>query len=229
MSLSAQDRQQNPSKFFLEVRSGVVRYYDKENAENVNVPIPFEFIVLDQLGAVKGWSDADNSGFWSNQVRSSNKDPFTIHTTKGVKATGLWKEIKTIPALAGAKFNASVYIAHKSGDGLVMSNIVFQGAALNAWIDFIQANKGVMKGRGKVVLSGFSDGKKGSVSFKTPIFEVLPISANELSDATTLDLELQEYLKEYFGSDDEAPALADKDVVIEDIDDREIDLSLIPF
>src|ERR1044072_790135 len=191
MSLSTQDRATNPSKFFLKLSSGEVKYYDKEQGENVTVPLPLEFIVLDQLGTAKGWSDADGSGIWSNEVRSSGKDPLTIKTSKGTKAVGLWKDIKSDPALSGAKFNASVYIAHKSGDGLVISNIAFQGAALNAWIEFIQANKGVMKGKNKVVLSGFSDAKKGAVNYKVPVFEVTSITADEVEIATDLDKELQ--------------------------------------
>jgi len=231
MSLSSQDRPTNPSKFFLKVKSGAVNYYDKEQSENIDVPVPFEFIVLDQLGTIKGWSDADQSGYWSNEVKSSGNDPFTVRTKNGVKATGLWKEIKAESAVAGAKFNASVYIAHKSGDGLVISNIAFSGASLNAWIEFIQANKGVMKGKNKVVLSGFSDAKKGSVSYKVPAFDTSDVTDEEVEIATELDKELQAYLAQYFNykqAEDLAPA-APKDVVIEDIDDQPIDLNDIPF
>lgn len=225
MSLSTQDRPQNPSKFFLKVKSGAVSYYDKEASDNIDVPVPFEFIVLDQLGTVKGWSDADNSGFWSNEVKSSGSDPLTVRTSKGVKAEGIWKDIKNEPSLAGAKFNASVYLAHKSGDGLVVSNIAFSGASLNAWIEFIQANKGVMKGKNKVVLSGFSDAKKGAVNYKVPVFEVTSITDEEVSIATDLDKELQIYLAQYFNY---KPEETPKDTVIEDLDDP-IDLSSIPF
>lgn len=197
MSLSTQDKPTNPSKFFLKVKSGAVSYYDKEAGENVDVPVPFEFTVLDQLGTIKGWSDADGSGYWSNEVKSSGNEAFTVRTSKGIKATGLWKEIKNEPSVSGAKFNASVYIAHKSGDGLVISNIAFSGASLNAWIEFIQANKGVMKGKSKVVLSGFSDAKKGAVKYQVPIFETAPISEEELEIAKDLDKELQSYLGDY--------------------------------
>lgn len=230
MSLSTQDRPQNPSKYFLKLSSGEVHYYDKDQGENIKVPVPLEFVVLDQLGAIKGWSDADNSGIWSNEVKSSGKEPFTVRTKAGTKATGLWKDIKNEPAVSGAKFNASVYIAHKSGDGLVISNIAFSGAALNAWIEFIQANKGVMKGKNKVVLSGFSDAKKGAVNYKVPVFETAPISPEEVEIATDLDKELQTYLGEYFGytPEEDAPVKRE-DVVLEDIDDKPIDLSEIPF
>lgn len=231
MSFSTQDRPTNPSKFRLQVKSGAVNYYDKDQGENIDVPVPFEFIVLDQLGTIKGWSDADNSGYWSNEVKSSGSDPFTVRTSKGVKATGLWKEIKTDAAVSGAKFNASVYIAHKSGDGLVTSNIVFSGASLNAWIEFIQANKGVMKGKNKVVLSGFSDAKKGSVKYQVPVFEAIEITSDEVEIATELDKELQAYFADYFNYKpaEEDSQSSTNDVVLEDIDDKPIDLADIPF
>lgn len=226
MSLSTQDKPTNPSKFFLKVKSGAVSYYDKEAGENIDVPVPFEFVVLDQLGTIKGWCDADNSSYWSNEVKSSGNEAFTVRTARGVKATGLWKEIKGDAAVAGAKFNASVYIAHKSGDGLVISNIAFSGASLNAWIEFIQANKGVMKGKNKVVLSGFSDAKKGAVKYQVPVFEVAPITKEEVDEATNLDKELQSYLGDYlnFKPADEPVA----DVQANDEEDS-IRLEDIPF
>lgn len=238
MSLSNQTLTKSPAKFFLRVKSGSVNYYDKEKGENIDVPVPLSFVVLDQLGTVKGWSDADQSGYWSNEVKSSGNDALTVRTSKGVQETGIWKEIKNSPHLAGAKFNASVYIAHKSGKGLVISNISFSGAALNAWIEFVNANKGAVRGQNKVVLSGFSDAKKGAVKYKVPVFEVEDITEEELTEATKLDEELQTYLDAYFANarTDELTATASsgavaggKDVVIEDIGDEPINLDDIPF
>jgi hypothetical protein len=232
MSLSTQDRQTNPAKFFLKVKSGAVTYYDKEAGENVDVPVPFEFIMLDQLGTIKGWSDADNSGYWSNEVKRSGTDEVTVRTSKGVKATGLWKDIKSDPNVAGAKFNASVYIAHVSGDGLVISNIAFSGAALNAWIEFIQANKGVARGNSKVMLSGFSDAKKGAVKYKVPVFEVAPVSSDEVAAATALDKDLQLYFADYMNQKQDEPKDELKAVdssVIDVAEDDKFDLADIPF
>lgn len=230
MSLSTQDKPSNPAKFFMKVKGGAVSYYDKEAGENVNVPVPLEFVVLDQLATAKGWSDADNSGFWSNEVKSAGTDPLTVRTSSGVKATGIWKDVKNDPAVAGAKFNASVYIAHKSGKGLVISNIAFERSSLNAWIEFIQANKGVMKGKSKVVLSSFADAKKGAVNYKVPVFEITDITDDELEVAKDLDKELQAYLAQYFNyKPADEPVVQQDDVVIEDIGDEPINLDDIPF
>ena len=229
MSLSNQTSTVSPAKHFLRVKSGSVNYYDKELNDNVEVPVPVEFVVLDQLATVKGWSDNDQSGYWSNEVKSVGTDPITVRTSKGVKATGIWKDIKNEPAVSGAKFNASVYIAVKGRDGLEIQNIAFSGASLNAWIEFVNANKGVTRGKNKVVIAGFDDAKKGAVKYQTPRFEVTDITAEELAEATKLDEELQEYLGSYFEGrkSDEVLETASAHVDIDDVEP--VDLSEIPF
>ena len=224
MSLSNQSSSTSPAKHYLRVKSGSVNYYNKETKENVDVPVPVSFVMLDQLATVKGWSDNDQSGYWSNEVRSAGNDALTVRTSKGTKATGVWKDIKMNPAVAGAKFNASVYIATKGREGYEISNIAFSGASLNAWIEFVNANKGVTRGKQKVVLTGFSDEKKGAVKYQVPVFEAQDITPEELEEATKLDVELQQYLDGYF---------ADRrtDEVIENAsdDDDPINLEDIPF
>lgn len=224
MSLS-QERPTNPAKFFLKIKGGKVSYYDKESQENINVPVPFEFIVLDQLATVKGWSDADESGYWSNEVRFVGKDTLTVRTSKGVKESGIWRDIKTSPSLSGAKYSSSVYIAHKSKDGMIISNLAMTGAALNAWIEFTQKNK---VNKVSVVLSDWVDAKKGSVSYKVPVFEAKELSDDDRAEAVELDHQLQAYFAEYFDFVPE-DSHVDNDVYEEDEDDKPIDLSEIPF
>jgi hypothetical protein len=237
MSLSNQTSTVSPAKHFLRVKSGTVNYYDKEEGQNVGVPVPLSFVVLDQLATVKGWSDADESGYWSNEVRAAGSDVLTVRTSRGEKASGIWKEIKNSPFVAGAKFNASVYIATKGRDGLEIQNIAFSGAALNAWIEFINANKGATRGKSKVVITGFSDEKKGAVKYQVPVFAIEDISEAELAEATELDVQLQSYLDAYFANrrTDEltttaaSGSVAGKDEVVEEVGDDPIDLNDIPF
>lgn len=229
MSFS-QERPTNPAKFFMKVNKGSVVYYDKETQENIKVPTPFEFIVLDQLATIKGWSDADESGFWSNEVRKVGSDTLTVRTSRGMKESGIWRDIKTSPELAGAKYHSSVYIAHKSKDGMVISNIVFTGAALNAWIEFTQKHR---VNSNKVVLASWADAKKGSVSYKTPVFEAVKLTDEEKAEGIELDKQLQAYLNEYFDytpEDSHVEAAVVKDTVITDFDeDAPINLDDIPF
>lgn len=213
----------NPAKLKLEVKNGQVQYFDKELGENVKVEEPFEFIVLDTLGKVKGWSDEDNSGYWSNEVKRSGSEPFTVRTAKGVKASGLWKEIKGQDAIAGAKFYSSIYLAHKSDGGFAISNLSVTGAALNAWIEFSQANKNALK-KNKVVLTEWADAKKGAVSYKTPVFELVPLTPEETAEAKRLDAELQQY----FNGRDAHNAPQKREEPTED-EEQPINLDDIPF
>ena len=231
MSLS-QERPTNPASHFLKVKSGAVSYWDSSAQENVTVPTPLEFIVLDQLATIKGWSDQDESGYWSNEVRSVGKDVLSVRTKKGLKEQGVWKDIKGSVGIAGSKYHSSIYIAAKGRDGLEIQNLSLTGAALNAWIEFTQKNK---VNRVKVILSGWSDAKKGSVSYKVPVFEAVPMEDGERDEAIELDKQLQSYLNEYFNYTPEeehtetvAKVVNEDDTSVED-DDEPINLDDIPF
>jgi len=228
MSLSNQTSTVSPAKHFLRVKSGSVNYYDKEAQDNINVPLPLSFVVLDQLATVKGWSDNDQSGYWSNEVKSAGQDAITVRTSKGVKATGIWKDIKNEPAVSGSKFNASVYIAAPGRDGLEIQNIAFSGASLNAWIEFVNANKGVLRGKNKVSITGFLDAKKGAVKYQVPVFEAVEITEDELAQGTALDQELQDYLNGYFANRP-AEEVLEVATAHDEEDGTPVDLSEIPF
>lgn len=222
------DRPTNPAKHFLQVKNGKVSYYDKESGENVEVPVPFSFVVLDQLATIKGWSDQDNSGYWSNEVKSVGKDTLNVRTKNGLKASGIWKDIKGDVSIAGAKYHSSIYVAAKGREGLEIQNLSLTGAALNAWIEFTKKTN--LK-TNKVVLSGWSDGKKGAVTYKIPVFEALPFDEGELEEAKQRATELKAYHAQYFSYNPDAhleEQAKQKDAVITD-EDEPIDLSQIPF
>lgn len=225
MSLS-QERPSNPAKHFLNFRGGEVVYYDKESQENVTVQEPIEFIVLDQLATVKGYNTQENTGFWSNEVRRVGQDTLTVRTRNGMKASGVWKDIKESPELRGAKYTTSAYVAIKGRNGLEINNLSINGAALGQWIEFSKAHK---VNQIKVVISKWEDGKVGSVTFKKPIFEAVEMSDAEKEEAVALDKELQAYFAQYF---DYVPEPQHDDVVIDPKDfddDQPISLDDIPF
>lgn len=226
------DRPTNPAKHFLKVKSGTLSYYDKEAGEDVQVPTPLKFVVLDQFATIKGWSDQDNSGYWSNEVKQVGKDILNVRTKSGLKESGIWKDIKGSPGVAGAKYHASIYIAAKGRDGMEIQNLALAGAALNVWIDFTRKND-VRKNT--VTLTEWKDEKKGSVKYKVPVFVSTPMEDGERDEAIELAKELRTYHNEYFSytPDEEGHTVsvgAQKDVVIEDIDEEEpINMNDIPF
>ncbi len=74
MSLSSSEVQ-NPQPFTKMFEwsgsKGNVKCYDKKTKEVTYLDLPFKFIKLDVLFTFAGFSDSDESGFWSNEVRST--------------------------------------------------------------------------------------------------------------------------------------------------------------
>lgn len=191
----------NPAKFFYEWvgSKGCLKYFDKskgEKGEQVFVSLPFTFLVLDRLSTIKGFSDADQSGFWSNEIRDIKKDSFTIRTKKGIVATGIYSALAPI-LNQGAAYCQSVYIAIKDEKGnFQICNFAIHGSAIGEWINICKG-KDIYKYA--VTISAAAPMTKGATKYFVPVFKLNP---NIIPDTETkcieLDKELQEYLKAYF-------------------------------
>jgi hypothetical protein len=195
----------NPSSKFYSWDSdnACFKYFDKSLGEkdsqgkakgqNVLVPLPFNFIVLDQLACVRGYNEPQQKSYYSNEVRNITNDIVTVKSGKGnIEKSGTYEQVKT---LLGAKYCQSVYIGFKNAQKkLEIQNIQLTGAALNAFIDFVKTvkiyeiavsvNKSVKK-------------KKGRNEYNEPIFTAMKISDAVSQEAIELDKELQAYLTAY--------------------------------
>ena len=185
-----------PSKRFFQWSGseGKIKYYDRETKENVFVELPFTFLVLDRLVTITGYSDEDQSGFWSNEIRSIQNETLTIRTSKGIRQTGLYSEVKSI---VGAKFAQSVYIGfYDENKVLQIGNFKFAGSAVSSWIEF---SEGRDVESGAIRIAGANAEKKGATKYFSPVFEpVTNISEATEESAKELDRELQAYLTAYF-------------------------------
>jgi hypothetical protein len=190
----------NPAKAFLKWKgTGGFEYFDKskgEKGEKVAVALPFEFLALDTLATVKGYSDSAQSGFWSNEVRNIGKDILTVRNKTGIVAKGTYTEVMASKATTGAKFCQSVYIVANIEGKSVIANIQMMGTALSAWIDFGKTNK-IFKGAIKV--ASMKEGKKGATVYQTPIFEAIEVTPETDAKAKEMAKELKVYLEAYFG------------------------------
>lgn len=227
MSLLDDDRPQNPTKHFIQMKNGELSYYDKELGENVTVPTPLKFVVLDTLATVKGWSGGEDTGIWSNEVKKVGEQELNVRTKNGLIASGLWKDIKDQVVADGGKFHSAVYVAAQGRDGLEIQCLTMKGAALNAWIEFTKKNN--IK-QNAITLSDWETQGK-AVKYKVPVFTAEPLDEAEKEEAVVLAKELRAYHDQYFANRDQhnAEQVTNKDVVIDDIDDEPIDLSEIPF
>jgi hypothetical protein len=178
--------------------AGTVRYYDKEAKRNVDVGDQFEFMLLDQLGSVRGWHDASDSGIYSNEVKDTTREPLVVKSFKGgTLAEGVYKSIKDRVQAQGGQFNAVLYIAFDHDGEYAIGSLRLKGAALAAWMEFNKQNRsGVYKNA--VTINGYTEGKKGRITFRVPVFGLADVSPDVNNQAVALDAELQSYLKAYF-------------------------------
>jgi len=161
--------QSNPATKFLEWKSNdqCFEYYDKEAQKKVQVPLPFKFLVLDELHTVKGWNDASSSAIYSNEVKYISKEPMTVKPFKGNEiAKGLYKDIKDKVVSAGGHYTKSIYIMLEDG---LLANIQLKGSAVQKWGEFTNKTRNRLADEWVVVAKAL-EGKKGAVKFFTPEF-----------------------------------------------------------
>lgn len=179
---------------------GILSYWNKETQERVPVTLPFRFLVLDRVYQVGGGigKGKDYQGFWSNAIRDSRTETFTVKYKNGVYAEGLWKEIKD----KHTSWVTGLYIAYYDDDkNLVIGYLKLEGAANSAWIDFTQkVQRDIYAGVFSVVESEFVDGE---IEHYKPVYSWSDKITDETNEAAKrLDAEiLQPYLTAYFGRD----------------------------
>jgi hypothetical protein len=201
--------QSNPATKFIDWKSNekCFSYYDKEEAKNVLIPLPFTFLVLDELHTIKGWNDATSSSIYSNEVKFISKEVMTVKPFKGNEiAKGIYKDIKEKIVAAGGHYTKSIYIMLEDG---TLANIQLKGSAVQKWGDFSQKTKSRFSDEW-VTVANVEEGKKGAVKFTTPLFSFQKsLTADECNLADTAYNTLETYLKAY---------LVKAEPVIEEID-----------
>ena len=202
----------NPTSKFLEWKSNnkSFSYYDKENKQNVEVKLPLTFLVLEEFHTIKGFSDADQTGIYSNEILQISAEEFEVRTFKGrVIAKGTYSDIKGSVNAAGGNYHKSIYAVTKEGD---LINISFKGAAVSKWSQFTE--KGAWK-RLKdewVTIEDAEDHKKGMVAYSTPNFKFnTSLTDYEFKIVEAKANELESYMDGYLAKDEavEEPALVE--------------------
>lgn len=179
---------------------GEIEYFDKtlgEKGENVTVEQPFKFLILDKVSQVTGGIDRNGTyeGFWSNAVKNTKTQQFTVRSKAGIEVQGLYENIKNYP---GAKFMTGLYIAFYDEDkNLQIGYLKIKGAALTAWIEFTKAHRNIYEGAFSI--DGKEKKKKGTTVYYEPVFKFSSAVSDEADEkAKELDRHLQEYLTAYF-------------------------------
>ena len=194
--------QTNPATKFIEWKSNdkCFNYYDKEAQKNVEIHLPFKFLVLDELHTIKGWNDASSSNIYSNEVKFISKEVMTVKPFKGNEiAKGYYKDIKDKVVAAGGHYTKSIYVMLEDGS---LANISLKGSGVQKWGDFTQKTRNRLADEW-VTVAKAEDGKKGAVKFSTPSFSFAnSISDEEANMADEAFNILESYLKTYLAKAD---------------------------
>ena len=187
----------NPSTKFLQWKSNekCFEFYNKETQQKVSVPLPFKFLVLDEMHTVSGWNDASSSGIFSNEVKFISKEIMTVKPFKGNEiAKGLYKDIKEKIVAAGGHYVKSIYIMLEDGS---LANLQLKGSAVQKWGEFTQKTRNRLPDEWVQVTKAI-EGKKGAVKFFTPDFSFeRSITEDEAMQADEAFNVLETYLKAY--------------------------------
>lgn len=201
--------QTNPATKFIEWKSNdkCFNYYDKEAQKNVEIPLPFKFLVLDELHTIKGWNDASSSNIYSNEVKFISKEVMTVKPFKGNEiAKGYYKDIKDKVVAAGGHYTKSIYVMLEDGS---LANISLKGSGVQKWGDFTQKTRNRLADEW-VIVAKADDGKKGAVKFSTPSFSFAnSISDQEANMADEAFNILESYLKTYLAKAE--PAIVEEE------------------
>lgn len=217
---------QNPAQHFFEWKAGEgkLQWYDKEKEKNVLVKLPFEFLVLDELHTVTGYSKQDESGIWANEVRYIKDEPLYVKTRRGPIEDATYSELKQTNR-KGGKYAKSIYLAHKIGEEWVIGNFKAHGSAVSAWIEF---SKKYHTQDGKIIMTRGKQEEAQTGPFFPPAFEWVRSTAEENEIAIDLDKELQVYLSQYlktpkdeFNIENIEPESESRDATPEEVSDFE--------
>lgn len=209
---------QNPcTKWFKwKGSTGTVVYYDKLTKEDVEVKLPFTFLLLDVLATIKGFDKSTKESIWSNEVRNTKETPLLVKKGSVLFKNGMYSDIKADVVSAGGGYASSCYIAFKDEAGkLTIGNIIMAGSSLGggvhkpadkklkdievgAWIEFTKAFKNELYNKAiQIVDKDDRICTEGNVQFYCPKFALIETTPETDKAAIELNKELQAYLETY--------------------------------
>jgi hypothetical protein len=189
-------RLENPCKKFINWKGdkGLFVYYDKETEKELTMLLPVYFVWLDELATITGYCKKHDCGIYSNEVRKTTEEVLRIKTFKGGESlTGIYANIKDKMLALGGSFTKSVY-AMLVGENIApeLVNFKFHGSAFSGWLE-----KKFDPGKCTTGIISYREETNGSINYKVPVFESFKLTPEIDQQAIAMDMELQEYLKEY--------------------------------
>lgn len=182
----------NPATHYLAWKSNDSKFesYDKGSKEKELINLPFEFTVLKVGSAIGGWSSSQDTTIYSNIITNSSKQDLQVKRGKSKWITGKYKEIRDEVLADGGHYETKIFCIH-NGNVVILT---LKGSALSKWFELLQKSKAELSNR-KVIVKTFESGKKGSIKYTMPIFELSgEISPEESKTADTAYDTITEFL-----------------------------------
>lgn len=216
----------NPSKYFLEWKGEkkAFQYYDKEASEKKLIELPFRFLFLKAMHTVKGWSNASESGIYSNEVQFIGEQELNVRSFKGGEiAKGLWNDIKGRVVDFGGHYTQSIYAMLEDG---TLVNINLKGGSVSAWYEFKKNNFQRMQDEW-IIIEDVEEKKNGAVKYNVPQFKFkVSLTDDEDKKAEEVYSTLKLYMDSYLSAkeiseanNEEVPAEPQQPVSVMDEED----------
>lgn len=194
---------------------GLVKYYDKEAEENVEIPLPFTFLALDEMAKVTGWDEPRNEKIFSNEVRNTGQEALSVKADGKEIARGMYGDIKGTVEDRGGNYTASLYLAYKGEDDeLKIGNLALKRSSLRAWLEFKEIHGHEVFQKAVVIRdfeeSSFENEEEETVTYRVPAFDLRDVKKDSARQAHELDVKLQEYLEGRPSYNGQPPAAEDQ-------------------
>jgi hypothetical protein len=198
MSLSNPTTIINPAKLNIDWKGSENKFvgYNRETKQTSDMPKEMYIIVLDQLVSITGYSESQNTGIYSNEIKYSTTEELVVQTKNGIAAKGLYRDIKDKIKVLGGNFTKSVYAClitpQEKGQTpkLELVNFKMAGSALRPWGEAKPGDDGCVI---KLTINNLLL-KKGRTEYYSPTIEKLSVRQDILDLAVSLDRDLQKYL-----------------------------------
>lgn len=174
----------NPVKKYLTWDSDnkCFKHYNKEIKQNIQVKLPMNFVVLKQMTTIKGFSEKDGCGIYSNELplNQLKTKEFNVKTMKGrTLVSGTYEKIKGDLAVLGGKFANNIYV-YLNGE-IVCITLV--GSSFSAWYDFTAKENQAIKNN-LIVIASAEEKKKGKTVYTQPVFTVGDLISGDVEKAS---------------------------------------------
>lgn len=185
----------NPVKKYISWDSDnkCFKHYDKELKKNISIPLPAKFTYLKQMATIRGFSEKDNSGMYSNEVTMYDlkTKELNVRTFNGKSiVSGKYSDIKDSVKSAGGKFAVNLYAVL---NGELVCLTLF-GSSFSSWYDFT-ASKNFNATTQYIEVNSAVEKKKGKTDYSEPVFT----SGDAISDKDgKIGDDLYDALHKYF-------------------------------